>query len=1278
MSEFFKSAMGYFNTAPNANIEDPASSTSGNGAPLGINTTNEFCGQVVEVAGYKLRVKRVIAEGGFAFVYVAQDVQTGKEYALKRLIGTDKQACNAIINEINTHKQLSGHPNIVTFVGAAFIDKTTGPQQRAEYLLLTELCNGGSLIDCLNGSFDPSLVLRVIYQASRAIAHMHTQIPPITHRDIKIENFLIGNDKQLKLCDFGSATKESYAPTIDWGAKQRNLLEDQLSSVTTPMYRAPEMLDTWSNYEIGVKVDIWALGCILYALCFQKHPFEDSAKLRIVNGNYMLPTDSRFQCFHEVIKGCLNVNPAHRLNISMVLERLAAISETKNWSLKGALELYGKPIESPQSKSPINGANTANNSGTSIAPQPHLPQVSNVVEGSGKSTFYMDDPTEPRPRSETNVQSQQQQNINPANIQAGGNTGTSNSSLFSSLRGGAGSFLKNLKDTSSKVMQTMQQTIARTDLDISYITSRVLVMPCPSEGFESAYKTNNIEDVRLSIESRFPPQKISIYNFGHSNCPRLSPPVRTVEVGSIYACPQAHSPNLQGIFSVVEDMYGFLTADPKSVVIIQTSDAGGCSAATIAAALLMYANLIHEPEDAVQVFAVKRHPINLRPSEFRYLYYFGDILRQPPLLPHYKSINLVSLSCQPVPRMTKARDGCRIYMEVYCNDRLLLSTLQDYEKMRLYLSGPGKITLPINLTVCGDLIIVLYHARNALKGMVRPQSLKICQFQINTGFIPEQETLITFSSHDLDDLPDADQVPPDFSVSLSLTFTDNECPPSRNPPWLPAKPKRNAQHLFSSQLEFEEMVDNFVTKPTSNQQTPPIVKPEPPTTKPLLSNSPLILPDVTEIRHEDAQRAHPEPSPPIDLLNLNQPQPQQCSQDPQATALPTSDASFDLLGAFGDDNSSGIGSAPIPDILENNVQPTSNADLDDIFGSVASSAPKINVEFNSFASAQSTFADSETASTANTSRSKATPTAATGTFFGSVPSFNTDSNKDPSPQNAKDPFADIADLASGLNINFNPHTLGSKSTGATPIGNSPYTTQFSSPTHNTSGVRTPQPSQQSTASPNHLKSPAGAGNFGASFSTGTGPLFTTPSGQNSNRPSPQSTAASAGSNAQSNRPDYSRSNFDTPKSGQSAGPQNKNADIFADILGEQGYKFGSKTNQGPRSINEMRKEDLIKEMDPEKVKIMEWTEGKKSNIRALLCSMHTVLWTDAKWTKCEMSTLITPADVKKSYRRACLAVHPDKHNGTENENIAKLVFMELNNAWTDFENDATQQNIFNT
>lgn len=55
----------------------------------------------------------------------------------------------------------------------------------------------------------------------------------------------------------------------DWSASQRGLLEEEMAKHTTPMYRAPEMVDTWNNYPITVAADVWALGCVLYVLCYQ-------------------------------------------------------------------------------------------------------------------------------------------------------------------------------------------------------------------------------------------------------------------------------------------------------------------------------------------------------------------------------------------------------------------------------------------------------------------------------------------------------------------------------------------------------------------------------------------------------------------------------------------------------------------------------------------------------------------------------------------------------------------------------------------------------------------------------------------------------------------------------------------------------------------------------------------------------------------------------------------------------------------------------------------------
>lgn len=125
-------------------------------------------------------------------------------------------------------------------------------------------------------------------------------------------------------------------------------------------------------------------------------------------------------------------------------------------------------------------------------------------------------------------------------------------------------------------------------------------------------------------------------------------------------------------------------------------------------------------------------------------------------------------------------------------------------------------------------------------------------------------------------------------------------------------------------------------------------------------------------------------------------------------------------------------------------------------------------------------------------------------------------------------------------------------------------------------------------------------------------------------------------------------NNDSLNSGPDGGKTKEKTigDAFEDLLGSQGYNFFSSRKadkDSPKTINQMRKVEAAKTMDPDRMKIAEWTEGKKGNLRALLCSLHTVLWPEAeRWQRCEMHQLVTAADVKKAYRKACLAVHPDK------------------------------------
>lgn len=109
--------------------------------------------------------------------------------------------------------------------------------------------------------------------------------------------------------------------------------------------------------------------------------------------------------------------------------------------------------------------------------------------------------------------------------------------------------------------------MGRTDLDISYITSRILVMPYPSEGIESAYKTNHLEDVKLFLDSHHPNNKYSIYNLSGRSYHSKFGQARTIDCSFAYP-EHFKAPLLNSLYQLCEDIYQYLAGDSRNVVVI--------------------------------------------------------------------------------------------------------------------------------------------------------------------------------------------------------------------------------------------------------------------------------------------------------------------------------------------------------------------------------------------------------------------------------------------------------------------------------------------------------------------------------------------------------------------------------------------------------------------------------------------------------------------------------------------------------------------------------------
>ncbi|XP_039921231.1 BMP-2-inducible protein kinase isoform X3 [Hirundo rustica] len=222
---------------------------------------------------------------------------------------------NVCKREITIMKELSGHKNIVSYLDCAVNSLSANVW---EVLILMEYCRAGQVVNQMNQrlqtGFTESEVMRIFCDTCEAVARLHQCKTPIVHRDLKVENLLLNDNGNYVLCDFGSATNKYLNPQKD-GV---NMVEEEIKKYTTLSYRAPEMINLYGGKPITTKADIWALGCLLYKLCFFSLPFGES-QVAICDGSFTIPDGSQYShSVHCLIRYMLEPDQEQRPDIFQV------------------------------------------------------------------------------------------------------------------------------------------------------------------------------------------------------------------------------------------------------------------------------------------------------------------------------------------------------------------------------------------------------------------------------------------------------------------------------------------------------------------------------------------------------------------------------------------------------------------------------------------------------------------------------------------------------------------------------------------------------------------------------------------------------------------------------------------------------------------------------------------------------------------------------------------------------------------------------------------------
>ena len=275
----------------------------------------------------RYRLQQFIGSGSFGEVWVATDIQTEMEIAIKIYISMDQHG----LEEFKKEFQVSFDLNQTNLLHSNYLGVNS--EDNRAYLIMP-YCPEGSVSSKIGQLSEKELWVFVRDVAS-GLAYLHGQNPPIIHQDIKPDNILISRTGDYLITDFGISRQV------------RNTLRRSARSASVagaPAYMGPER---YSSNPMPVKAsDIWSLGATIYELATGELPFCGMGGVMQKNGADMTELPGHFSdAFKSLVYSCLALETWDRPSAKQLAEE--AVRQ---------LHLLESAGEAAQDEPEVNGA----------------------------------------------------------------------------------------------------------------------------------------------------------------------------------------------------------------------------------------------------------------------------------------------------------------------------------------------------------------------------------------------------------------------------------------------------------------------------------------------------------------------------------------------------------------------------------------------------------------------------------------------------------------------------------------------------------------------------------------------------------------------------------------------------------------------------------------------------------------------------------------------------------------------------------------------------------